>query len=59
MLTYNYTFKYETLYAGTFEIMKCGTNSTVTLQYDGIKIPYNVCHINIFTYNDHVEDISF
>ena len=57
MLNKNASLKYETTYKGTFEIIQCWTNGTVTLQYCATKIRYNIHHIIPYTYYTNVEVI--
>ena len=54
MTNSNVAIEYETPYTWPFDITHCCTNGTVTLQYFGIKIRYNICRIKLYTSNDHV-----
>ena len=51
-------YKYETPYKGPFVITQCFTNVTVLLQYDAIKITYNICCINPYKSDIKVEDFN-
>ena len=57
MINNNSAFKYDTPYNGTFKIMQCWTNGTVTLQCGAIKIRYSICCIKPYTSNTSIEDI--
>ena len=57
MLTNNASFKYETLYNGTFEKMECRTNGTVTLQCCATKIRYIMCCIKPYLCGKNIENI--
>ena len=54
----NYDFIYQKPYKGVFNITQCWINGTVKLQYGGIKIGYNIRHINPDTHDKNFEDIK-
>ena len=55
----NYTaFKYEITDTGQFEITKCWTNCTVTLQYGAIKSRCNICRIKPYISDTKFEYIT-
>ena len=57
MLDNHVAYKYETPYKGPFMITQCGTNGTVTVQYNAIKIGYNILCIKPYKSNTNAEDI--
>ena len=58
MLVNNNALRYEMTYKGPFEITQCCTNGTVLLQYDVIKIRYNIHCIKPYTSDKNVIDIK-
>ena len=54
MLNNNAVLRYEIPYKCPFEITKCWTNGTITLQYGASKIRYNILRMNL-----NVGDINF
>ena len=57
MLNSNAAFNYESPHKGPFEIMQYWTNVMVTLQYDVIKIMYNIRCNKPYTSDVNSEDI--
>ena len=58
MIDNHAAYKYETPNKVTFVITQCWTNRTVTLQYVGMKIRYNIRRTRPHTSDTKVEDIN-
>ena len=58
MLTKRTAYKYETPHKGPFVITKCFTNGMIDLQYDVIRIKYNIRHIKPYKSDTKIEYFS-
>ena len=58
MINNNAAYKYEKIYNGTFFIMQCWTNGTVTLQCGQIQNRHNIRWIKPYKSDTNVEDIN-